>query len=77
MHEFDIAIHSFEDVQAFVSLATVWPFRITVSNDRQQINAKSFMGMFGLDYSGPLRVDAECSDEEFERFLQSADRFRA
>lgn len=76
MHGFNIAIHSFEEVQAFVSMATVWPFRIMVSNDHQQINAKSFMGMLGLDYSSPLRVDAECSDEEFQKLLHSACRFR-
>lgn len=74
---FNIRIRSFADVQDFVSLATVQPFHVMVGNERQQINAKSFMGMFGLDYSHPLLVTVDCGPEEFQRFQQEASRFLA
>ncbi|MBQ7416365.1 MAG: HPr family phosphocarrier protein [Oscillospiraceae bacterium] len=75
MKQFDIALHSFEDVQDFVEVATVQPFRILVGNDRARVNAKSFMGMFSLDFSEPVHVRADCTDEECSRFKQAAARF--
>ena len=77
MHCFDIYIHSLRQVQEFVSLAMVQPFDVLVGNDKQQINGKSFMGMFSLDYARPLRVSVSCSEEEFSRFRTEAARFLA
>ena len=50
MREFTVSIRSFQDVKDFVSLATIQPFRVLVGNGRQWVNAKSFMGMFSLDF---------------------------
>lgn len=75
MKQFDIALHSFEDVQSFVELATVQPFRIVVGNDRTRVNAKSFMGMFSLDLSAPVQVRADCSEEQCRQFQEAAARF--
>ncbi len=77
MKQFDICLRSFEDVQDFVELATVQPFRILVGNDRTRVNAKSFMGMFSLDFSIPLQVRADCSQEQCDRFMSAASRFLA
>ena len=77
MREFNILIRSFQEVQAFVSLAMVQPFEVLVGNDRQQINGKSFIGMFSLNYKEPLHVSVRCSEEEFVRFRQEAARFLA
>ena len=74
MQEFSIEIHSFQDVRDFVSLATVQPFRVLVGNDRRRVNGKSFMGMFSLDYSRPVRVLAECEAQLFENFRSSVER---
>lgn len=68
MQQFDICLHSFAEVQDFVSLATVQPFQVMVGNDHQQVNAKSFMGMLSLDFSRPIQVKADCSSEVFDRF---------
>lgn len=68
MQEFDISIRSFSEVQTFVAIATVQPFRITVGNEHQQVNAKSFMGLLSLDLSQPVQVRAECSSDAFEQF---------
>ena len=75
MKEFTILIQSFQDVQDFVAIATVQPFRIVVGNSRYLGNAKSFMGMFSLDYSHPLQVRMECTQEQYGQFRKAADRF--
>ena len=75
MREFSITIRSFQELQEFVSLATVQPFEVFVENDRQQISGKSFMGMFSLDLSRPMRVVFTCNDEQYAHFRQCAARF--
>ena len=77
MKQFDIELHSFDDVQDFVEVATVQPFRVVVGNDRTLVNAKSFMGMFSLDFSEPVHVRADCTEEEIHRFKAAAARFLA
>ena len=75
MHEFNIMIHSFREVQEFVSLAMVQPFEVLVGNERQKINGKNYIGMSSLDYRRPLQVSVKCSEEEFLRFRQDAAKF--
>lgn len=77
MKQFDIELHSFDEVQEFVEVATVQPFRVVVGNDRTLVNAKSFMGMFSLDFSEPVHVRADCTEEEIDRFKMSASKFLA
>ena len=77
MAEFQIAIHSYRQVQEFVSLAMKQPFEILVGNDRQNINGKDFMGMFSLDYTRPLRVRVQCSEKEFLEFRQQTAKLLA
>ena len=72
MREFNILIQSFQEVQAFVSLAMVQPFEVLVGNEKQQVNGKSFIGMFSLDHRKPLCVSVKCSEEVFDRFRQEA-----
>ena len=75
MKEFNIAIRSFREVQDFVSLATVQPFKVLVGNDRQLVNAKSFIGMVSLDYSRPLKVLCECNSDAIRNFMLQAGNF--
>ena len=77
MKQFDIELHSFSDVQDFVEVATVQPFRILVGNDRARVNAKSFMGMFSLNFSEPVQVRADCTEDQCLLFQQAAARFLA
>ena len=77
MKQFDIALHSFEDVQEFVQIATVQPFRVLVGSNQVLVNAKSFMGMFSVDYTRPVHVRADCTDEENRRFQAAVARFLA
>jgi hypothetical protein len=77
LKQFDIALRSFADVQDFVEIATIQPFRIVAGNARSLVNAKSFMGMFSLNFSDPIHVRADCTDEECSLFKQAAVRFLA
>ena len=75
MQEFHISLRSFQDVQEFVSLATVQPFPVHVGNDVQRVNAKSFIGMVSLDYSRPLQVHADCDIQALSSFRQKVCKF--
>lgn len=73
MHQFNIVMHSFGQVQEFVKLAMDQPFDVLVGNEHQSINGKDIMGMFSLDYRYPLQVTVTCSDSEFEIFHHQAE----
>ena len=75
MQEFEISLHSFQEVQEFITLATVQPYPVLVGNDVQQVNAKSFIGMVSLDYSRPLRVQADCDSNAVTTLLQVMRKF--
>ena len=75
MQEFHIKIRSFQEVQEFISLATVQPFTVLVGNDIQQVNGKSFIGMVSLDYSRPLLVRADCDNQALHAFQQVVQKF--
>ncbi len=77
MWEFEIQLHSVQDVQEFVSLATAAPFPVRVGSDQYQANGKSFMEMFCLDFSHPLTATLDCSEAEFEGFRITVSRFLA
>ena len=75
MREFEIRLGSVQDVQDFVALATSRPFRITVRDEHNKINAQSFMELFCLNFAHPLRVVAECTEAELEALIRDAERF--
>ena len=77
MKQFEIILRSFEDVQDFVEIATVQPFRVLIGNDRVRVNAKSFMGLFSLDFSQPIHVRADCTDEECRKFQEAISKYLA
>lgn len=77
MKEFKVILRSFEDIQAFVSLAMIQPFPVLVGSERYSVNGKNFMGMLTLDLNRPARVRMDCDEEAYEQFRQSAQRFLA
>ena len=72
MREFEIRIKSVHDVLTFVNLATARTFDILVSNEKHQVNGKSFMEMFCLNFRRPLKVRMVCTEEEYQQFLLDA-----
>ena len=77
MREFQIRLGSVQDVQDFVALATSHPFTITLRDEFNKINAQSFMELFCLNFSKPLRVVADCTEAELEGLMRDAERFLA
>ena len=77
MREFEIRLTCVQDVLDFVSLATSRAFPVMVGNSHHQVNGKSFMEMFCLNFHFPLIATLECTEEEFLQFKQDAARFVA
>ena len=69
MREIEIRIKSVRDVLTFVNLATSRSFDVKVGNEYHQVNGKSFMEMFCLNFSRPLKASVMCTEEEYQQFL--------
>lgn len=63
------------EVQHFVNVASKCDFDIDISYNRYIVDAKSFLGVYGLDLRRPLKVSYDGYNSDFEKMLQSlADR---
>lgn len=60
-----------DEVQHFVHVASRCDFDIDISYNRYIVDAKSFLGVFGLDFRRPLKVSYNGYDSDFEELLQS------
>ncbi len=58
-------------VQDFVNAATKCDFDIDIYYNRYVVDAKSILGVFGLDLTKALTVEYNGYDEEFEQYLKS------
>ena len=68
-----IRLASVSDVREFVSLATTQPYPVLVADGDRFVNATSFMEMFTLDFSEPLRLSI--AEENLEEFRTAAGKF--
>lgn len=59
------------EVEHFVAVATRCDFDIDISYNRYVVDAKSFLGVYGLDFTKPLTVRYEGYNSEFESLLRS------
>lgn len=65
---------NFETAEEFVRTASGCDFDIDVANSSRQsyiVDAKSLLGVLGLDMRSPLKVSYNGYNEEFEKFLKS------
>lgn len=58
-----------EEVQSFVAAATKCDFDIDIAYNRYIVDAKSFLGVMGLDFSSVLTVSYNGYNENFENML--------
>ena len=56
-------------VVEFVNAATKCDFDVDIYYNRYVVDAKSILGVFGLDLTQPLTVEYSGSNEQFESFL--------
>ena len=60
-----------DEVQHFVNVASRCDFDIDISYNRYIVDAKSFLGVFGLDFRKPLTVSYNGYNSDFESLLKS------
>ncbi|WP_026525238.1 HPr family phosphocarrier protein [Butyrivibrio sp. MB2005] len=56
-------------IPEFVNAASKCEFDVDVSYNRVTIDAKSILGVFGLDFRSPLKVSYIGYNQDFEKFL--------
>lgn len=58
------------DVQHFVEVTSRCDFDIDISYNRYVVDAKSFLGVYGLDFRVPLTVSYEGYNAQLEELLE-------
>ena len=58
-----------DEVQHFVEVTSRCDFDIDISDNRYVVDAKSFLGVYGLDFRSPLTVSYEGYSAELEELL--------
>ena len=58
-----------ENVQKFVYITSQCDFDIDISYNRYVVDAKSFLGVYGLDFSRALLVSYDGYNKELEEYL--------
>ncbi|NSW91835.1 MAG: HPr family phosphocarrier protein [Firmicutes bacterium] len=74
MKSFNIMLKSINDVKDFVNIVNKYDFDIDLSSGRYVVDAKSIMGIFSLDLSKPIKVEAHTDDcdvfcEEIKKYM--------
>ena len=58
------------DVKDFVAAASKSSYDIDIMYNRYYVDAKSILGVFGLDLTKPLTVEYRGYDQGFEQYLK-------
>lgn len=64
----NIMLNTINDVKNFVNTVSKYDFEVDLTSGRYVIDAKSIMGIFSLDLSKPIKLDARC--EKDSKFLE-------
>ncbi len=62
MVKFNISINSLASAKDFVGAVTKYSYDIDLTSGRYVVDAKSIMGIFSLDLSKPICVEAHTDD---------------
>ena len=74
MKVFNILLNSINDVKEFVNIVSKYDFDIDLTSGRYVVDAKSIMGIFSLNLSKPIKVEADCGDQA-DKFVAELERF--
>ena len=73
MKQFEIKLPLINDIKEFVNIMSRHPYSVEAVSGRYKVDAKSIMGLFSLDLSKPIKINAYTNDdkikEELSRFL--------
>ena len=64
MLEKNIRLGSIEQVKAFVNLAMAKDFDVDLYSDKYIVNGKSIMGIFSIDLTKPIKMVANCEEND-------------
>ena len=70
-----IRLHNIAQVKDFVNQCSGCSFEITLSSGQAVVNAKSIMGLFGLDLNAPIVMRTEGEGEELAAFLKEVGKY--
>ena len=73
MKSINIMLKSIHDVKHFVNAINKYDFDVDLTSGRYIVDAKSIMGIFSLDLSKPIKVEAHI--ENGESFLSEVKQF--
>lgn len=59
----NVSLNTINDVKNFVNIVSKYDFEIDLTSGRYVIDAKSIMGIFSLDLSKPIKLDAKCDKD--------------
>lgn len=68
-----IMLNTINDVKNFVNIVSKYDFEVDLTSGRYVIDAKSIMGIFSLDLSKPIKLDARCESDS--KFLEDIKKF--
>ncbi len=68
-----VSLQAINDVKEFVNLVMRYDFDIDLVSGRYAVDAKSIMGIFSLDLSKPIELNAHTDDAE--AFLKDINKF--
>ena len=74
MNKFLIKLDTINDVKEFVNIISLCDYDVDLVSGRYSLDAKSIMGIFSLDLSRPVELQAhvdDCSElkKKLDRFL--------
>lgn len=64
MKSVNIKLATISDVKLFVNTVAKYDFDVDLISGRYAIDAKSIMGIFSLDISKPIKLDAHTDDAD-------------
>lgn len=69
-----IMLNTINDVKNFVELANRYDFDVDLVSGRYAVDAKSIMGIFSLDLTKPIQVEAH-TESDNTKFLEDIKNF--
>ena len=64
MKSVTVMLATIDDVKSFVNIVTKYDFDVDLVSGRYAIDAKSIMGIFSLDLSKPIKLEAHTDDAD-------------
>ena len=73
MKSVNVLLNSIEKIKEFTNIVSNLDSEIDLVSGRYTVNAKSIMGIFSLDLSKPIQLNAHTDDAD--KFLKEIERF--